>query len=207
MSKLFLLDFDETLFNTTLFKKDLTNFLAIKYSIDFFKDYDNYKNEYGAYDYFTHILHLTKKKNKEELLNDFYKFFEDKNYEFDDVQAFLRRYAKDELVILTVAIDNFQNMKINICPNIKNLKRMIILKNKAEFIKQNIIYKNRKLYFHQLNQEYDEIIFIEDQPKFLILKKIKNFFQFRMKRPGTKYYNNETPDNITEIKTLEEINV
>jgi len=196
MSRLFLLDFDETLFDTTKLKKDLQDFFLEKYSLNFKENYEDFKNAHGAYDYYAHVKSSGTKKSTNELQQEFLDYFRVKEYEYPDVKSFVERHADDKLVIVTLGFDNFQNMKIDITPNVSSLDRMTMEEDKPKFIKDKLT---------RVGGIFESVIFVDDRPTFLLQEEIPGFKQYRIRRKGSKYFDMETPENATEIESLDEL--
>ena len=187
MRKLYI-DFDNTLFNTVKFNNKCKELLN-KYINEEEQD-KIFKSFTKIYDFreVLNILSNNYKIDKEILKKEYNKILED-NYLFEDTISFLDYYKdKYQLIMLTWGNNEYQLDKIN-CANI------------TKYFNELIITKEYK---YQLDIDYKNSIFIDDNPR--DLKGLMNNNSFKVIRLCRgKYMNYEKELEIISVNSLKEI--
>ena len=188
---LIFIDFDDVLFNTKLFKKELID-VFLKNGItkkDFFDSYYDYplktKKGLQKYDPWNQIKILKEKKkfNEEKLKKDLAKLLGNlKRFIFPDSRNFLKKFKKKELVLISYGETKFQEIKIN-SSNISSYFAKIIIgdKDKAELIKKFLI--------RQPAEKEEDIFLLEDFPLHInaVKQKLPRVEVIRLKRKEGRY--------------------
>lgn len=185
------IDFDDVLFNTKAFKKDLIN-IFLKNGIgkkNFFASYYDYpiKNKRGLkkYDPWRQIKILKEKKkiNEEKLKDDLAKLLGNlKKFIFPDSRSFLKKFKKKELVLISYGDTEFQKIKIEsskVSPYF--LKIVVGDEDKAELIKKFLI--------RQPAEKKENIFLLEDFPLHInaVKRKLPEVKIIRIKRKEGRY--------------------
>jgi len=203
------IDFDDVIFNTKKFKKDLLEKVFIKNGAtkeDFSRTYHCFfvinKKNGKYYDPKKQIKALKKLENVEgeKLEKDFYRFIKDlKRYVFKDVLAFLEKITEHEVFLISYGDPEFQKMKVKGSDVSDFFKKIILGKfNKIDFI-NNIIDKSRI-------SSKEQTILIDDLPKNLKKKgKFKARIKtFHLRRSEGRYGDLDCEDVDFEVKNLKE---
>lgn len=186
MKKLALIDFDDTLFNTAKFKQELEKFFSQKYDADFFEQYEQAKNEHGAYDYFKHLELIGVTASREKDKQDFFDYFQEIDFQFTGTQKLIDKLSSNnfQIIILTLGFDDFQKMKFKLIAELNSLRMHSIETDKADFLTENITPTENGLEFSVTSEEYQQIIFIDDKPKSFVKEEIENLENYRIRRPS-----------------------
>ena len=188
------LDFDRTIFDNDLFLEDLYHLQEEYYLPNdlYTKCYKKIKDK-GFNPY--HIFQMMEKEIKID--QEFYQKVEElmKNtskYIYQDVLPFLEKVKKRgyKLILFTKGEEHFQLKKIENAHLLDSFDAILnTLKLKGE-----------------LDLDYEESIFIDDNPNDLlsILKRNPKRL-IRVKRENTKYYNQEMKEEIETVSSFEEI--
>lgn len=168
MPKTIIIDFDHTLFNAQLFKKDLAKALGMSLT-SWEKDYQKNKKKYKHYNYKEQIKNLSLTKQK-KLLNILKKA---KKYLYRDAMRFLRqnhppsprlrrtsegtkRTKNTKIMILSKGEPSFQKQKIMNTGVKKYAKIITTDQSKKKFIKK-MGSKRDIVFINDRGQEIDEI--------------------------------------------------
>lgn len=204
------IDFDDVIFNTGKFKKELTKvFLNNGIAKDVFeKYYYDYpvrqKNgKLKKYDPLKHIERI--KKNMKipaaDLKKALDKFTGDtKKYVFRDAEIFLKSFNKNDLYLVSYARTKFQENKIKNSGISKYFKKMVIideLKSSAikEFFRKDKIKKEEGLYF--LDDRVEQIESVKKKYPFIVT--------ILVKRKEGRYSDEKNKYCDFEVKNLEEV--
>lgn len=207
---LYLFDFDGTIFNTEKLKELLPSFVKDNLSIDanqFSDTYESSKNEDGAYDFYTHTRQIGSKLSNEEIKIKFETYFSNYDFLFPDFITFSNNIDvnNDLVVIFTLGFDTFQELKINLIPNLNGIRKIVLNTNKKRFLNENISLNNNGIEFKPLKQTFSKIKFVDDNPANLTKEDYPNLFQYRILRSGSKYEKIQTPTYAKEINLLTEL--
>jgi len=154
-----IIDFDHTLFNAQLFKKDLAKSLGLSLAA-WEKDYQSNKNKFGNYNYKKQIAEFPKNRRQK-----FLKILKNsKKYLYKDAVLFLksvgnahvRSVQKNQIILLSKGQPSFQKIKIQKCVIKKYVTVKTVAKSKINFISH---LKNKKdiLFINDRGKEIDEI--------------------------------------------------
>ncbi|MCK5459935.1 threonylcarbamoyl-AMP synthase [Candidatus Parcubacteria bacterium] len=215
---LFFIDFDDTLFNTKKFKKDLIKIFS-KNNINtkqFAESYYDYPLKKGSrlckYDPEHQIKKLSEKYkiDKIKLKNDIDEFTSDTSkFLFKDTLAFLQKLKKEKnnrLILISFGKTKFQRKKI-LNSGIRKFFHEIIITDKKKI---DLIKKHKK------TAAADYLYFLEDHPKQLNYAKnkirqqiksnscFKKFFIIRVKHNDGRYSKIKTESDFYEIKKINE---
>ena len=190
------IDFDRTLFDTGAFFKDLENILELN-GVPFneFLKYAK-EDEENGFNIFT-ILNVMKKDIKInsgifEKINELFKNSE--TYIYDDAYDFIAKLKERgyKVFILTKGNNEYQLLKIQ-NTNLLNFVDGVLVTLKAK---------------GELELDYQESIFIDDNPKELesIVKKNPKRI-IRMKRDNAKYNDILSSEKIEEVNSLNNITI
>lgn len=159
-----ILDFDETLFDTTRFKKALAAIFK-KHGADFWGTYNEAKKPRGIYSlkkHFALIQNVDIKKIEKDI--DKINF---KEFLFPNTLNFLRKFKDHDLILLSWGEKNFQKRKIyGLGSDFISLFDKVIV---GSVEKVKVLRKILKLY------KSKPVIFIDNNPQ--ELKKIKDNFK------------------------------
>lgn len=215
---LIFIDFDDVLFNTKSFKKDLIK-VFLKNGItkkDFFVSYYDYpfktKKGLQKYDPWNQIKILkTKKKfNEEKLKNDLAKLLGNlKRFIFSDSRDFLKKFKRRELVLVSYGETKFQEMKINSSSISPYFAKIIIGdKDKAELIKKFLIRQSAspKLQRGEPAEKKENIFLLEDFPLHInaVKQKLPQVKVIRLRRKEGRYSKWPSLKADFEVKDLKE---
>ena len=206
--KIFLIDFDDVLFNTKKFREDMI-MLFSKFGVTREVFYETYKdfpvkhrnNKLEIYDPEKQFRKIKKQFNldTEKLKKEFYKLvFHSHKYVFSDVKKFLEKFKDEKLYIISYGKNNLQRLKI-MYSGIDDCFQKIIITNESKEEAVPILFKNRKI-------EKREIFFFDDRARFVdgIKKKYPSIKTFLVKRKEGRYDDKKTKFCDFEIKTLGE---
>ena len=190
------IDFDRTLFDTDLFIKDLEDIIESNgITVDKFLKYVNKDKENGFNIY--SILNLM--ENDIKVDSDVYKKIDkiienSEHYIYSDVYEFVKmcKDKKYRIFVLTKGNGEFQLLKIRNTKLFDYLDGVIVtLQDKGE-----------------LDLNYQESIFIDDNPRELESIRLKNPKRIiRIKRDGAKYNSILASETIEEVESLKDINL
>lgn len=208
--RLILLDFDGTIFNTEKLKKLLPEFVGMSLFISgakFKETYETTKNSEGAYDLFYHLKFLGAGSSESEIEEKFTEFFQKEEMVFNDFKELKNSLGPDDyLCVYTLGFDRFQNLKLSLDEATKDIRKIILETNKKNFFENNLKFINSSFKFADIENEFDSVYFVDDNPKHFTSELFKNLKQFRILRDDSKYKDIPTPKGVTEIKLLTEIN-
>lgn len=205
---LIFIDFDDVLFNTKAFKKELIE-VFLKNGIgkkNFFASYYDYpiktKRGLKKYDPWRQIKILKEKKkfNERKLKNDLVKLLGNlKRFLFPDLRIFLKKFKKKELVLISYGDTEFQKIKIEsskVSPYF--LKIVIADEDKAELIKKFLIRQPAK--------KKEDIFLLEDFPLHInaVKRKLPEVRVIRIKRKEGRYSKLPSLKADFEAKDLKE---
>lgn len=161
---LIILDFDDTLFNTTAFKKELAAIFK-KHGADFWRIYEQAKKPDGIYSLKKHFA-LIPGVDIKKIEKDIHKI-NFKRFLFPNTLNFLKKFKKHDLILLSRGDKEFQKIKIyGLGKEFVSFFDKIIPgpEEKAKVLKKILkLYKNRP------------VVFIDNSPQ--ELKKIKDNFK------------------------------
>jgi FMN phosphatase YigB (HAD superfamily) len=198
------LDFDDVLFNTKAFKKDLIaifkkNKVSKKDFLATYKDYPTVtKKGLQKYDPFEQIKRLEEKlsvngvKIKKDLLHFLAK---SSDYLFKDVKKFLQEFDKKDLYLVSYGQTGFQDKKIANCDLKKYFRKIIVTdKMKAEVIKRLVGQK-------------EKFVFVDDRVDQVeaVKKKFPQSLTFLMKRKEGRYFDKKNEFVDYEVRNLNEV--
>ncbi len=198
------LDFDDVLFNTKAFKKDLIaifkrNKVSQKDFLATYKDYPTAtKKGLQKYDPFEQIKRLEKKlfvdgvKIKKDLIHFLAK---SSDYLFRDVKKFIQEFDRKNLYLVSYGHTGFQGKKIANCGLKKYFKKIIITdKMKGEAIKGLVSQK-------------EKFVFIDDRVDQIeaVKRKLPGSITFLMKRKEGRFFDQKNKFVDYEIKNLNEL--
>jgi FMN phosphatase YigB (HAD superfamily) len=198
------LDFDDVLFNTKAFKKDLIaifkkNKVSKKDFLATYKDYPTVtKKGLQKYDPFEQIKRLKEKlsvngvKIKKDLLHFLAK---SSDYLFKDVKKFLQEFDKKDLYLVSYGQTGFQDKKIANCALKKYFRKIIVTdKMKAEVIKRLVGQK-------------EKFVFVDDRVDQIeaVKKKFPQSLTFLMKRKEGRYFDKKNEFVDYEVRNLNEV--
>jgi len=162
MPKIIILDFDHTLFNAQLFKKDLAEALGLSLAI-WEKEYQKNKKKYHNYNYQKQITNYPA-KNQKKFLNV---LKNSKKYLYPDAIYFLHSVetrhgvSLPKIILLSKGQPEFQKIKIKNCQLEKYLTIKTVAIAKINFIKtlRQAQGKNKKniIFINDRGKEIDEI--------------------------------------------------
>jgi FMN phosphatase YigB (HAD superfamily) len=202
---LIFIDFDDVLFNTKHFKKELVG-VFLKNGVSqkiFFETYYDYpiqtKKGLKKYDPWCQIKILKEKHNLKDkkLKRDLGKLFKNtKKFLFPDSEKFLKNFSKKDLILISYGETQFQEIKIKNGGISKHFSQIIIGdQDKAELIKKFL--KNKK----------DKNIFLlEDFPLHInaVKQKLPQVKVIRIKRKEGRYSQLPSLEADFEAKNLKE---
>lgn len=196
------IDFDDVLFNTARFKKDLMG-LFMNNGVtgeDFDKYYYNYypntpDREVKAYFFEKHIEELAKNTNIDEkkLKDEADIFLSDTSaYVFPDVLDFLTKFDKKDLYIISFGGREFLKIKIGNSGIVEYFEDIILTERLKEFALGDALKRGGW-------EDQEEIFFLDDRVEQIesvkkSIPKIKTIF---IRRPEGRY--SDEPDNCCDF--------
>lgn len=133
----------------------------------------------------------------------------DNSYLFDDVIPTITQLEArgDTCVIMSTGILPWQRYKLSLCPALSRIPRTIVLRNKGYGLYQRITRVGEKLYALGLAWGgFDEIVIVDDLvATFKIMGRLDGVRRIRLRRPGAPYAMQRTPDGVEEAGSLKEI--
>ena len=209
MKRLYLIDFDRTLFDTASFQVDLFRALTQGNSeseATFVKTIPDYSNpDTGFYDFFEHASSHTG-LNREQILARVEKHLAH-DYTFPDAPACLNNHVNDQIVIVTVGGKGYQELKFRHSPSLKHMPRHVISGNKGRLLTKELAIQTRPPYSISLAPgSFDEIILVDDVPVHLEhMPVLRDVSGIRLVRDGGKYSHLPSPAGVRTIRNLGEL--
>jgi hypothetical protein len=212
MKRLYLADFDRSLFDTARFQNDLfrkftsgdsareTEFIA---AIPSFSDPAT-----GFYDFFEHAGAYTG-MTRSQIIEHIKATIPDPDYTFPDSREWVarQRESDDAIVILTVGSRDYQNLKFTYAPSLGHLPYNVINANKSQFLHAELAGRQVPPYSVSFTPgSFDEIILIDDSAVHLQhLPSSAGILGIHLVRPGGKYSHLSAPPGMRTISNLGEI--
>jgi len=201
-----IIDFDDTLFDTQKFKKELS-FCLLDIGIDekmFWQTYAEARilsDGNFSYSFERHASILEREgfdykqvldnlNNVKEKINNF--LFEDTIYFLESLKK-----SKQDLYLLSLGDENFQKLKVGECSISKYFKQVFFRGKGKELVVKEILAENKDSNVFFINDKIEESQKIEnDFPEIkVILKQAVTFTEEEYKNSGLKYFK-----TLTEIK-------
>jgi hypothetical protein len=212
MKRLYLVDFDRSLFDTARFQADL--FRAVtggdqNRQAKFESDIPQYSDPAtGFYDFFKHAVAFTGLSHA-QLDAQLEAGLRDPDYSFPDARRWVGapRAAGEQIVILTVGGPDYQNLKFKHAPGLSRLPHHIINANKSALLAKALWGQHRPPYTVKYAPgRFDEIILIDDVATHLQhLPALPGISGIHLVRPDGKYSHIPAPSGIRTITNLGEL--
>jgi len=204
MTRLLLVDFDGTLFNSDLFHKDVGEYLYNTYKIpseDFYGAYE--KSKHNGPHSLKRQLKILGLKNVSGLLKEIKALFEltSQNYIYNETLEFITKNKK-EIVIYTYADPTYFKFKLAVTKlNALRLPVIAVNTNKNDFLRNNL---DSTIKFKKRNKDSynpERVLWIDDKIEGFT-KNIERVEFIRIKREGGKHSVHQTPESAKEISNL-----
>lgn len=141
MTKLLLVDFDRTLFDTDQFSQAWWQWLAKTYKVDAarelgrFEDFYTYVGEWRNYDFFAHIGDLSLPQPVDEVLAAGRHALRGRDFRYADSSVVDRLHAPRDVELVTFGNAPYQQYKLSFCPMYdEGWVKHIIEEEKGDFI-------------------------------------------------------------------------
>ncbi|MDB5178452.1 MAG: hypothetical protein JWN01_395 [Patescibacteria group bacterium] len=203
--RLYILDFDRTVFDTDCFIADTKILFRHALGISA-RDFDATQNLYiepntKYYNFHGHIESLAGigQHDLDQLITS---QLRDRDYLYPDSAAWLatRDPLTDTVIIMTVGRPPFQQLKFNYAKAIDGLRKIIVPKNKGELIREHILDQPEIGDLNLTLNLYDRVYLVDDSPEtFTGLGKINGVKGLRIVRPDGKYRHIPTPPSAQQI--------
>jgi hypothetical protein len=210
MSKrLYLLDFDRTLFDNHRFFEDFKSALNRTHKLDlgeFTRTWEAYyEPEAGGYNPHRHhqdLLGLTPDELDEVITSE----LGHTNYLFPDARQWLSRHMPnpdEDLIVVTMGHPRYQKLKFSHTPDIKPLRKVVVRTNKGAIIRRHLNEGAGEYGLDFLDQHYESISLIDDSADtFTALGQTDRISGIRIARPGEKYSDIPTPPYVRHITSF-----
>jgi hypothetical protein len=210
MSKrLYLLDFDRTLFDTHRFFEDTKAALARTHRLDldeFTATWQAYiEPSSGGYDLHRHhqdLLGLTPDELDQVITEE----LGHTNYLFEDAKQWLSRHTQapdEELIIITMGRPRYQKLKFTHAQDVSPLRKLVVQTNKGAIIRRHLNEGAGEYGLDFLDAHYDSITLIDDSAEtFTALGETDRISGIRIARPGEKYSDIPTPPHVRHITSF-----
>lgn len=210
--RLLIFDFDDTLFDTYGFYADVLVRLNRLHGLDI----DQFSSEglqhlgpNGSYDFYAHLcryLQISVAHLNEQLIGQLPR----ESYVFADGQRALKRLRANDtdLLILTVGHRAWQNTKFRHAPEVKGIKKSVILIDKGEYLQTTQITSGGGIKLSAgARVMYQSVTLIDDNViSFKGLESGSSPVRLvRIKRPGAKHSTAQSPPGVTEVTSLDEL--
>ena len=194
-----IIDFDDTLFDTQKFKKELS-FCLLDVGIDekmFWQTYAEARilsDGNFSYSFKRHASILEKEGfDYKQVLDNLNKVKEKiNNFLFEDAIYFLEslKESKQDLYLLSLGDENFQKLKVEECGIAKYFKKVFFLGKDKELIVKEIFQENKDSNVFFINDKIEESQKIKkDFPNInVILKQAVTLTEEEYKNSGLKYF-------------------
>lgn len=206
--RLFLLDFDRTIFDTKRFSTDIMHALQAKYSLDpieFERTYTDYFDpETGGYDPHAHhnkLLGIT----PDELDSVVSHSLSGRDYRFPDAASWMddRDYSRDDCVIITMGRPRYQALKFAHCSGIVHIEKIVMPRNKGIAVRNHLHHIPQTPDLSILDGEYEQILLIDDSADtFTALGDEPKITGIRLCRAGEKYSQIPSPPHVRQINSF-----
>lgn len=198
---LIILDLDNTLFNTSLYKEDLSNSLT-EFGVSrnlFFKIYQKLrkKNLY-SHKLFLEFLSKEKKIDKEKVKNKLEKLSENfKKYLYPDTFWFLKKMEKRKARLFLFSFGDLKLQKLKI-------KKSEL----SPFFEKILVTDQEKIpLLKKIIQNREKVYFINDHPQEIkeVIENFKDIIPIRIKRKESKKFKNQDLPFVPVFSNLKEI--
>lgn len=211
MKRLFLIDFDRSLFDTARFQNDLTlaltegNAAEQKQFIESIPQFSDPAT--GFYDFFEHATARTGLTHS-QLLDRLQTGIGETDYTFADARDWIAsRSDRDKVVIVSVGGPDYQALKFKYAPSLGHITRHVIKENKSLLLKQELNHFHTPPYSVTFTPgRYDEIFLVDDATAHLkYMPDLPGVSGIHLARPGGKYSHHHAPSGMRTISNLGEL--
>ncbi|MDF2460977.1 MAG: hypothetical protein K0S68_380 [Candidatus Saccharibacteria bacterium] len=206
--RLYLLDFDRTIFDNHRFINDVVDFLKNDRGLDierFHATFDQFvDHDHGGYDPHAHHQELLG-ISPDELDRILRKGLGGRDYAFPDAAAWIkaRDPERDHVVVITVGRPRYQAIKFHHTPVVKDLRKIVVRTNKGAVLRHHLTQGAGEYGLDFLDQHYDSISLIDDSAEtFTALGPTDRISGIRIARPGEKYSDIPTPPFVRHITSF-----
>jgi hypothetical protein len=200
--RLYLLDFDRTLFDTARFQEDVFRILSPKDPDAFAREVPSFTDERtGLYDIYDQAMHVTG-LSKSEVKALFDKNIPDTDYCFPDVPPWIDAHAKKgvAMAIITVGGPDYQALKFERAPSLQGVTKHLINDSKSDLLARELDGQVPPYRISYMPGNFDEIWLIDDRLDHLEgLSHLKGVTPVHLKRSGGKYADAWEPIDVTHI--------
>jgi len=210
MSKrLYLLDFDRTLFDTTKFQEVIGRILSPEDPQAFHRDIPKYSDERTGYYSVMKQAQTMTGLSRDQTLALFAKHIPDEEYCYTDVPRWIKDHKKPgvALAIITVGGPDYQGLKFEHAPCLNGIPKHLIKDSKSGLLAAEL--KGQSLPYHvsYVPGSFDEIYLVDDRRDHLDgLGHLPGVTPVHLARPGGKYStdpaSNETMHEIKDFGEL-----
>lgn len=211
MKRLYLVDFDRSLFDTARFQTDLTRALTegdTAQEAAFVAGIPRYSNsKTGFYDFFEHAS-ATASLHRAQIMERLEAGIPEPDYTFDDAREWASRHqGRHDIVILSVGGADYQALKFKYAPSLGHLPRHVIRENKSLLLQEDLAGSSTPPYSIRFAPgRFDEIVLIDDLATHLQhLPGLPGISGIHLARAGGKYSHLPAPANMKTIRNLGEL--
>jgi hypothetical protein len=211
--RLIILDFDNTIFDSRQFYRDMSMVLQREFGIDaqeFTQEQPQYLlAEDHSYDFFHHIKARGLKRAEVSLV--LRKQLGGGDYLYPDVIPFLETHHDEhtEVVILTVGVEDWQRFKLSFCPSLAHLVHHIISVHKGTHLAKHLkLNDDGRLGLDIIAPGlFWQILLMDDKPATFadLPKPIPGLSLYRIRRPDDPKGIQPTPPQATELTSLTDL--
>lgn len=131
-----------------------------------------------------------------------------KSYLYSDVKDFLARFKNDKVIIVSVGVQEYQEIKFQLTDSLSHIERVVIDANKGDYLKTRLRSLQRGIQCQELagDEEFSELLFIDDKLDMLEPLAGQPLIKlFHIERPDAKFPSTSKIKGVQYIKTLEEV--
>ncbi len=164
--RLYILDFDRTIFDTLLFYTDIASVMQAKHDLDldlFKQTYEQFFDaESGGYDihaHHTNFVGITADEFDDVITNN----LAGRDYRFADAAVWMdRRDPSDDLIIITMGIPRYQKLKFAHCSGLDGLTKVIVPSNKGALLRRHLEGEDTSHNLSFLDKPDRQLLLIDD---------------------------------------------
>jgi hypothetical protein len=209
--RLYILDFDHTVFESDRFIADLRDLVSRVFDLNP-AEFDANQPQYVEagtkyYDFHGHIQALTgiSPKQLNRLVGE---HLPDRDYSYPDISAWIgdRDRLNEKVIVMTVGRPPFQELKFKYAKAVDGIRKLVVPKNKGEIIREHITGAPAAYRLDIALHIFEHIYLIDDSPEtFRGLGQLNEVSGIRLARPNGKYQHIPTPTGTREITSLREL--